>query len=793
MHKDRLSVWLSWIAALICLIAPVAIGVAAPRFLTWGGGAVLYLTLVPAFVIPYGYEWRGAVFSLVAGEMALFMSALLMMAQGISPGGVIMPVSLTLFVVSVGAGRVTTLLHRSRAESERKALSDPGTGLPNRRHALIHLKRGFAAASRGGMLAVVAFDLDRFKRINDQHGHATGDQVLATFARILRARTREMNLSGRLGGEEFIAILENTGLEGAVTFAEDVRMALEVTPFPFGSVTVSAGVAAHEKGMASPDVLRAAADQALYMAKLRGRNQVAVVGSVPSRGKYDPVEIAPQHAQYGKGERLLVVERDRGTRQSLSSALRRTGFEIIEADSPDQAIRIARGLGTPPDAVITDLVMPSMTGYHLVEELNNAGASMRALYLASHLPDQKGDDGEDIEVRQILRRPVALDDLAQAVRRLLDAPVGRAGLAEAALQNGSGHRAASSRRIHVMLSTERVVVGLAARLRHLGYDDVVEIRGGVAPAEDPPGLVIAFLSDPVERKLLSLNTYLSRWPKEEMPGVLLLSPGISSAVAPRLTTLFPALLLRPDARLEELDRTVRHLLDVHSLRDRYLREQGGMEAQVAARSAELESQKRDLLLRLARVAELRDDLTGKHTERVGWLSGRIAAEMGLPAETVELIMNAAPLHDLGKISTPDAILNKPDALTHIEQELIRRHTEIGARLLSGSNHRLLQEAERIARSHHERWDGSGYPDGLIGQEIPISARIVAAADAYDCITHARSYREAFTSERAVKIITGDAGSHFDPAVAEVLAMLADGRELEPDQRPPLLRPIHAIA
>ncbi|MEJ2206564.1 MAG: diguanylate cyclase [Gemmatimonadota bacterium] len=773
MHRDRFSTLFAWILTSLFLLALVALAAVAPRLVTWAGGLALYLALLPAFVLPYLYEWRGAAVAFVLGEVALFASAIIVMKQGVSPDG-LWPVQVALVVVSIGAGQVTTLLHRSRIEAEEKALSDPGTGLPNRRHALIHLKRGFAAAGRGSQLTVVAFDLDNFKQINDRHGHAVGDQVLATFGGILKERTREMNLSARVGGEEFISILESSGLEGAVTFAEEVRVAMERTPFSFGTATVSAGVASYEKGMASPEVLRAAADHALYHAKTRGRNQVAVVGVVPTRGKYRPVHVEVQQQAPGKGERLLIVDDDAEARGELSRALRRSGFDIIEADSAEQAIRIVRGLGSPPDLVITDLIVTSMTGFRMVDELRKIGPSLRALYLTSRLPDDGGWERKDDQSRRFLRKPVSLDEVTKAIRQLLD--------------NGdtvhdesvpAAVRPPGSRRIHIMASHDRRAAGLSSRLRRLGYDQVMEVRGDVVALEDPPDLLVVRPEDPVENMLGAVETYLGRWSSESRPGVLLLAFTLPPKVASRWPALFPALLLRPDASPEEMGISVRHLLEVRSLRERYQRGQRGMAAQVAARSAELESQKHDLLLRLARVAELRDDLTGKHAERVGWLAGRLAAEIGLPDETVELITHAGPLHDLGKIATPDAILNKPDALTHIERDLMRQHTVDGAQLLSGSGHRLLQEAERIARSHHERWDGKGYPQGLRGDEIPISARIVAVADAYDCITHTRSYREALSPERAVEIIKEDSGSHFDPVVAAALVKLAERDQLAP--------------
>lgn len=787
MLKNRFPTLLAWSSALVCLLVPVALAQSVPRVVALGGGLALYLALVPAFVLPYRYQWRGSAAAFVLGEAALVASAFFMVQQGYPPVG-FGPINVALVLISVGAGQVTTLLHRSRLEAEETALSDPGTGLPNRRHALLHLNRGFAAAVRGTSLTVVAFDLDNFKQVNDKHGHATGDHVLNTFARILRERTREMNLSARLGGEEFISILENAGLEGAVTFAEEVRMAMEVTPFSFGNVTVSAGIASYEKGMASPDVLRAAADQALYQAKMRGRNQVAVVGAVPSRGKYHPVEVESRGPPPGRGERILLVEDDRETRAELGTALRRSGFDVIEAPSGEQAIRIVRGLGSPPAMVITDLIMHSMTGLGLMSELRSIRPSLPALYLVDGLPEHRYPEETSGGASGFLRKPVLLGDLTQSIRKLLDVevPQGAGGASP-------GFLPAALRRIHVMASQRRMGTELCTRLRDLGYEHVVEVRGDEHIPGEPPELLVVWPEEPVERTLGGVEPYLARWPSEARPGVLLLSARVPREVASRWPALFPALLIGPSASTEELEISVRHLLEVRSLSDRYVRGQRGMAAQLAAHSAELESQKHDLLLRLAKVAELRDDLTGRHAERVGWLAAQLGSEIGLPPETVDLLMHAAPLHDLGKIATPDAILNKPGSLTLIERDLMRQHTVIGAQLLSGSSHRLLQEAERIARSHHERWDGRGYPQCLQGDEIPIMARIVAVADAYDCITHTRSYREAFSPERAVQIIVTDAGSHFDPVVARALAELAQRGELPSDWPSPSVTLAERIA
>jgi putative two-component system response regulator len=203
-----------------------------------------------------------------------------------------------------------------------------------------------------------------------------------------------------------------------------------------------------------------------------------------------------------------------------------------------------------------------------------------------------------------------------------------------------------------------------------------------------------------------------------------------------------------------------------------------LEERVRQRTAELEQAREELLLRLATAAEYRDDNTHQHTQRVGVVSAALGTELGLAEADAEILGLAAPLHDLGKIGIPDEILLKPGALTEAEFAKIRRHTEIGARILAGSRFAILQLGELIARTHHERWDGSGY-HGLRGQEIPLPARIVSVADVYDALTHERPYKHAWPHDEALGYIRTESGSHFDPVVvAAFLALEAAGRIAE---------------
>ena len=173
---------------------------------------------------------------------------------------------------------------------------------------------------------------------------------------------------------------------------------------------------------------------------------------------------------------------------------------------------------------------------------------------------------------------------------------------------------------------------------------------------------------------------------------------------------------------------------------------------------------RDTVLRLARAAESRDAETAEHVDRMAAYARIIARRLGMSAEEQALIELAAPMHDVGKIGIPDAILRKQDKLTDDEWQIMRQHPTIGANILSGSRSKLLQMAELIAASHHERWDGAGYPNGLAGTEIPLAGRIVALADVFDALTSPRAYKDAWSVQDAVSHVRERSGSHFDPRV-----------------------------
>ncbi len=198
-----------------------------------------------------------------------------------------------------------------------------------------------------------------------------------------------------------------------------------------------------------------------------------------------------------------------------------------------------------------------------------------------------------------------------------------------------------------------------------------------------------------------------------------------------------------------------------------------LEAKVQERTHDLEKAQLETLQRLALAAEYRDDDTGLHTKRVGTTAGCIAQALKFPETQVDLITRAAPLHDVGKIGVSDAILLKPGKLTDQEFDIMRQHTVIGAKMLSGSTSPWLQLAEEIALSHHERWDGRGYPHRLAGEAIPLVGRIVAVADVFDALTHERPYKKAWPVEEARAEIERQSAQQFDPRVVAAFLQMCD--------------------
>ncbi|MGV3491975.1 MAG: HD-GYP domain-containing protein [Devosia sp.] len=213
----------------------------------------------------------------------------------------------------------------------------------------------------------------------------------------------------------------------------------------------------------------------------------------------------------------------------------------------------------------------------------------------------------------------------------------------------------------------------------------------------------------------------------------------------------------------ELQARVRNLLALREAQVELVDRADWLVREVEKATSDIVAREEGIIWRLARAIEYRDGDTGGHVSRVAQISALLASALGLPNERCRMIYLAAPLHDIGKIGIADAILGKPGRLTPDEMQIMREHVSIGARILENGTSDVIRTAELIAQSHHERWDGTGYPDRLAGSDIPIEARIVALADVFDALCSERPYKKAWPIADAYREIVSLAGTHFDPA------------------------------
>ena len=342
-------------------------------------------------------------------------------------------------------------------------------------------------------------------------------------------------------------------------------------------------------------------------------------------------------------------------------------------------------------------------------------------------------------------------------------------------------------RILVVDDEQSNVTLLATLLRRWGLTEVVETTNSSEVVE---------LCSVAEPDLILLDLHMP--PPDGFEVLAQLAPWIHSA------TPVPVIMLTADTTAEVKRRALAHgardfvtkpfdfeevrlrivnLLETRRLQSELHKHGELLEQRIRERTRDLQEARTDILERLARAVEYRDDATGEHTRRVGRTAGLTATKLGLGDTAADHIALAAPLHDVGKIAIPDNILLKPGRLSEREFDQMKQHASIGAELLSGSRSPVLETAREIAFTHHERWDGAGYPRGIAGEQIPIAGRIVAVADVFDALTHERPYKRASTAKQALETVLDGAGDVFDPKVVEAFSVLDHDLLLAPIEQP----------
>jgi putative two-component system response regulator len=335
-------------------------------------------------------------------------------------------------------------------------------------------------------------------------------------------------------------------------------------------------------------------------------------------------------------------------------------------------------------------------------------------------------------------------------------------------------------RILIIDDQSEIVHLLDRILRQAGY---VHLRGITdsrealgAFSEFHPDLVALDLRMPHIDGFALLKQFRSPIPTGTLVPVLVVTADVSRQAREVALSMGAKDFVTKPLDSTELRMRIYNLLETRWSHSVLRQNNAALEEKVRDRTKDLEEAQLEILQRLARAAEYRDDCTGQHTLRVGHLAGLLGRAIGLPAEHLELLRRAAPLHDVGKIGIPDRILLKPGKLTVEEYIQVKSHTEIGCMILSGSKFPILQMAEQIALFHHERWDGQGYY-GLVGDAIPLEARIVSLVDAFDVMTHVRPYKDAERPAVAMECICQEREKQFDPALVDVFVQLQPSTDL----------------
>ena len=407
--------------SLASLAVPVTANFLLPGLVQEEYGVLVWATaLVPAFLLAYYRGRWGVTFALAAGMVVLSLTHVAVAGLGMAtPDWKLLLAGVALYVaICIALGAMSELLHRQREFAVKLSLMDQLTELPNRRFAELTLDAQFAAATRGRRLVVVLFDLDRFKRINDLHGHESGDTTLREFAAVLRKHCRRMDFSGRIGGEEFIAILSDCTPQAGIGFAERVRTTMREHRFPWGQVTVSAGVATYQEGMASHEILVAAADRALYQAKQAGRDRVQTQKEEPA-----PAPRPPAPASASPAARILVVDDDADVLTAVAKLLGAGGYAVETTRDPETALHWYKSRTKSFDLLVTDVLMPTMTGVVLVDQILPQRPDIRVVYMSGYV--QKGGvtwAGLPGGTVGFVPKPVEMQDLLDTVREVLNRP-----------------------------------------------------------------------------------------------------------------------------------------------------------------------------------------------------------------------------------------------------------------------------------------------------------------------------------------------------------------------------------
>jgi diguanylate cyclase (GGDEF)-like protein len=708
-----------------------------------------------------------------------------------------------------------------RETLELQAQTDSLTGLYNHRYFHDRLRAEITRATRThDSIAVLMLDIDDFKRVNDVHGHGTGDQLLVALADVLRGSVRLSDVVCRLGGEEFGVIMPSCDAGAAVGLAKRLLEAIGKESFePADGLTVSIGIAQGPEHATNPRELVACAEAAMMAAKARGKKQAVLFDDGTSE-RPDAVPASRDDVRSIAHLKML---------QSLAGKLNRLndvaeiGATIVNelrmlVDYHSCRVYIANGEDLLPIAWRGDLGPYTDEG---AEELQSkfgegitghAAATGKSLLIPNALDVDFAvtipgtDDIEESMVAVPLKygtrvigvvviSKLGIGQFDEDDVRLLEVLAGHASVA---LENARLYEAQRNEAEHAKeaLAIASALLEISRELAAAeGLDEVlnrlVELTGKTLSAErasvwlqelesgDLVPLVLWGHNEEAQRTVLDVRfpaDVARRLFSGHEPFVLSAEdvtkidgapsiPGLSVALAPlhldagRVGCIA---VLTPQGDIETSDRRMRLLAGIAH--------QAKLAIQNAGSFQSLEETFLSTVEALANALEANDEYTSSHARWITDMALKVGRELGLDSKTLKRLELGALFHDIGKIGIPSSILAKPGPLTPEERAVIETHPELGERILAPISR--LEDVRPIVRHAHERWDGAGYPDGKVAEDIPIEARVILVCDAFHAMTTDRPYRTRMPLEEAVRQLQENAGTQFDPSVVEAFIRLA---------------------
>jgi putative two-component system response regulator len=517
--------------------------------------------------------------------------------------------------------------------------------------------------------------------------------------------------------------------------------------------------------------------------------------------------------------KILIVEDDRLSMELVTDLLEAEGYQVLNARTAEEGIRAAGA--EQPHLILMDISLPGMTGATATMILRNNKETEHIPVVAMTAHAMKGDKerAEEFGFTGYITKPIdpvsLLEYIADTLRLIrADKTDGKTssrieqGTVLPLHRPGSGSKQQfgsvgkqPGNRILVVDDDERNLELMEAMLIPLGYRVELARDGREALVEarkSPPDLILLDVMMPGMDGYEVVRQLKRDKRTGNVPIVMVTALVEVEDKVKALEAGADDFLSKPVEEME-LQARVKSLLKVKAYNDHLINYQQELETEVQRRTEQLrlaaqkiEDAYLDTVLKLAKAAEFRDTETGAHVVRVGHYAANIAKTMGLGDKVAKAIMRSAPMHDVGKIGIPDFILLKPGPLDYHEREIMKQHTIIGGRILEGSRNGLVKLCRVIALSHHERWDGHGYPYRLKGTEAPLAGRITAVADVFDALVSRRPYKESFATEKAFNTIHKGSGTQFDPQVVAAFFdcrdKIVETKEQYPDDRDsPLIR------